>query len=331
VAPPPMPSGLTRLVFSQADVTLDGVTVVNSSWGSVDVTFTGSSTIQYFNLSVNDAWQVQNLPIVSTEGSGVTQTQTVNFPLGTPDGVLVQSIRFGSAWTSSVLSSPPPSVNSAFVARRTVAMFTAEEGETLPYTQPLPVIGGPVAPVATARQVARVPQVGVNSGVPNQEVGVNECVPGAISNSLQFLKNQGLKLNDADITIDKMKDATCWTADGAPVAPTPWWEKKDMYMQANGLPVTTTTTMSFADAINALNKHCDVELRVPGHAAVVTGVVALANGDYGIIVQHDTNQGAAGGTRSEVVIYRASDGTLWDGTWINGKPFDRFVIECPKT
>jgi len=181
--------------------------------------------------------------------------------------------------------------------------------------------------------VARVPAPAFNFGVPNQEVGPNECVPGAISNSLKFLQMQGLKLPDAMISIDAMKMATGWTmAGGAPTTtfnPPAWWDRKNTYMQNNKLPVTTTTSMSFADALAALGKHCDIELRVQGHAAVVTGIVPLANGDYGIIIQHDTDQGAAGGTKSEVVIYKSSDGTLWDGWGINGKALDRFVIECP--
>lgn len=55
-----------------------------------------------------------------------------------------------------------------------------------------------------------------NFGVPNQEVGNNECVPGAISNSLKFLQMQGLKLPDDKISIDAIKPATGWTPAGAP-------------------------------------------------------------------------------------------------------------------
>jgi hypothetical protein len=312
---PPPPSGPTLALF-QVDATLDGSTIVNSDWGSADLTFVGSSSVQYFNLSLNGFWAVQNMPVLSNEGSGVIQTQTFNFALGVPSGTAVSSMSYGLTLSTTLLSSPPPATGTASVSDRTVVIATGEAGESLFQTPARPAIGSAVAPsganplkVLQDQVVARKPAPAFNYGVPNQEVGVNECVPGAISNSLKFLQMQGLKLPDAMISIDAMKMATGWTPDGAPTAPTPWWDLKNMYMQKNGLPVTTTTSMSFADALAALGKHCDVELRVPGHAAVVTGIVPLANGDYGIIVQHDTDQGAAGGTKSEVVIYKSSDGT----------------------
>jgi hypothetical protein len=331
----PPPGGPTLDLF-QVDATLDGATVVNSDWGSADLTFVGSSSIQYFNLSLNGFWAVQNMPVLSNEGSGVIQTQTFNFALGVPSGTPVSSMGYGLSLSTTILSGPPPTTDTASVGDRTVLIATGEEGESLFQTPARPSIGGAVASsgasplkVLQDQVVARVPAPAFNFGVPNQEVGVNECVPGAISNSLKFLQMQGLKLPDAMISIDAMKMATGWGPAGAPTAPTPWWSLKDMYMKKNGLPVTTTTSTSFADALAGLGKHCDIELRVPGHAAVVTGIVPLANGDYGIIIQHDTNQGAAGGTKSEVVIYKSSDGTLWDGWSVNGKKFDRFVIECP--
>jgi hypothetical protein len=332
VLPPP---GSPTLALFQVDATLDGTTIVNSDWGSADLTFVGSSSVQYFNLSLNGFWAVQNMPVLSNEGSGVIQTQTFNFALGVPSGTPVSSMSYGLVLSTTLLSSPPPATGTASVSDRTVVIATGEEGESLFQTPARPAIGSAVAPSGASPlkvqqgQVARVPAPAFNFGVPNQEVGLNECVPGAISNSLKFLKMQGLNLPDALISIDAMKTATGWTPAGAPTAPTAWWDRKNTYMQNNHLPVTTTTSMSFADALAALGRHCDVELRVPGHAAVVTGIVPLANGDYGIIIQHDTDQGAAGGTKSEVVIYKSSDGTLWDGWSINGKTFDRFVIECP--
>jgi len=330
--------GSPDLALFQVDATLDGSTIVNSDWGSADLTFVGSSSVQYFNLSLNGFWAVQNMPVLSNEGSGVIQTQTFNFALGVPSGTTVSSVSYGLALSASVLSSPPPSTGTASVSDRTVVIATGESGESLFQSPARPAIGSAAAPSGISPLKVLVDQVArqapaFNFGVPNQEVGNNECVPGAISNSLKFLQMQGLKLPDDKISIDALKPATGWTpAGGASTStfnPPAWWDRKNTYMQNNKLPVTTTTSMSFADALTALGKHCDIELRVQGHAAVITGIVPLANGDYGIIIQHDTNQGAAGGTKSEVVIYKSSDGTLWDGWGINGKRLDRFVIECP--
>lgn len=327
---------VVALELSQIDATLDGATVLDSDWGSADLTFVGTPELQYFNLSLDGFWAVQNMPVLSNEGDGVIQTQTFNFALGVPSGTKVSSVGYGFTLSTTYHTSPPPADSTAAVGDRAVTILTGEEGESLFQTPARPAIGSqfpPFSPFFLAQPVERVRRPAFNSGVPNQEVGKNECVPGAISNSLKFLQMQGLKLPDAAISIDALKPATGWTPAGASTAtfnPPPWWERKDQYMQDNGLPVTTTTTTSLPDALAALDKHCDIELRVPGHAAVVTGIVPLANGDYGIIIQHDTKQGMEGGTKSEVVIYKA-DGTLWDGSGINGKELDRFVIECPKT
>jgi hypothetical protein len=331
---PELSGGTTAIEISQVDATLDATTVVDSDWGSADLTFVGSPALQYFNLSLDGFWAVQNMPVLSNEGDGVIQTQTFNFALGVPSGTPVSTVGYGLELSTAVRTGPPPVTATAAVGDRTVVIATGEEGENLFQTPAQPAIGS-AAFVLTLRdrvdEVRKRRKPAFNSGVPNQEVGENECVPGAISNSLKFLQMQGLKLPDDKISIDAMKPATGWTPAGAPTGDNPWWQRKDKYMQDNGLPVTTTTSTNFADALAALDKHCDIELRVPGHAAVVTGIVPLANGDYGIIIQHDTEQGKPGGTKSEVVIYKASDGTLWDGWSVNGKTFDRFVIECPKT
>ncbi len=321
-----------RVAFSQVDATLDATTVLDSAWGSVDLTFAGTAAIQYFNLTVGAVWAVQNLPILSNEGVGTMHTQTVNFPLGVQDGTRVDAIAYGSSLTSAVVTLPPAGTQTATVGRRTVVIASGEVGGTLQYNTPAPLVGGPVAQTG--------PTSAFNSGVPNQEAGLNECVPAAISNSLQFLKKRGLGLDDADITIEKMKEATAWDAeDGAPLAPIPWWDLKDQYMQRNGLPVITATTTSLEGALAGLDMHCDVEMRVDidnprpgepgGHVVVVTGLTKLASGDWVITVQHDTMQGEPGGTKSEVVIYRSNDGTIWDGSGINGSKLGRFVVECP--
>jgi hypothetical protein len=191
-----------------------------------------------------------------------------------------------------------------------------QEGEI---TEGQVLVGGPAVVLNSA----------FNHLVPNQEVDHNECVPGALSNSLLFLQQRHGLTYPQGVGIDEMKIATEWTEAGAPLTPTPWWDLKDNFMQANGFPITTTTTTSFAEAAQALRDDCDVEIRVPGHAAVVTAIIPLMTGDIGIMVKHDTLQGQPGGLKTELLLYQGATGTLWDGMWFDGKPFDRFVIECP--
>jgi len=141
----PPPGGPTLALF-QVDATLDGSTIVNSDWGSADLTFVGSSSVQYFNLSLNGFWAVQNMPVLSNEGSGVIQTQTFNFALGVPSGTPVSSMSYGLTLSTTLLSSPQPATGTASVGDRAVLIATGEEGESLFQTPARPAIGSAVAP-----------------------------------------------------------------------------------------------------------------------------------------------------------------------------------------
>src|SRR5262245_18572783 len=82
-APPPLPN----VSFFQLDVDFDGDKHKHSQWGSVDLDFVGSSALLYFNLTVQSGesgspvWRIQNLPVLSREGSDVEQSATFNFNL----------------------------------------------------------------------------------------------------------------------------------------------------------------------------------------------------------------------------------------------------------
>jgi hypothetical protein len=267
---------------------------------------------------------VRNLPILSTEGDGVVQTQTINFRV-LPDDVSpsspVGSVDLMATLTFQTQATAPNSpVVDPFFSLRIVLIDSGEQGQSLAHTTARTVVGGSATEWA------------FNGPLPNQDVGAGECVPGAISNSLIFLNEAHLlNIPDNEISIDATKIATGWSAGGAPLSPTPWWDLKQAALNADPMiPVTTITTQSFDQAIAALHDDCDVEFRAPGHVAVVRGLIKLANGNRGVVIQHDTHQGWIGGTKREIVIFDATDGTLLSGWGFDGKLFDRFIIECPE-
>ncbi|MCX6625140.1 MAG: hypothetical protein NTY38_29585 [Acidobacteria bacterium] len=295
----------------QLNLNLDGNVATHSDWGSVDVSFDRSTTLKYVNFSINGSWQVQNMAVSGIPGTG-DQEVTFNFFIGAT----------GTDWTGSALigysfddvpSGIPAGSALMVVTPRTVTVFAGDTGGGAAPTPAAPAVGDEV-----------VTSYSASADFPNQEVGEGECVPGAISNSLQYLKNRGMPVNGADITVAKMKDATGWAAGGAPVG---WWDTKKKYMADNGYPVDTSTTGDPDKAGQALDNGDDVELRVPGHAAAVVGIKKLANGKYEITVAHDTDQGNAGGTKTEAGIYDPGTGLITGITWMDGKKLDRFVVE----
>ena len=76
------PANAQTLEFYQLDFDIEGVITLNSDWGVVDLSYIGSSEILYFNLTVNGSWQIQNIPVLSSEGVGYPQTQSFWFDLG---------------------------------------------------------------------------------------------------------------------------------------------------------------------------------------------------------------------------------------------------------
>ncbi|MFM6408205.1 MAG: hypothetical protein ACKPGT_27555, partial [Microcystis sp.] len=77
---------ITGITFNQANFDLDSDITTNSNWGQTDLSFIGSSDFQYFNLVVNGNWLIQDDPLLSIEGSGISQTLTFNFDLGNTIG-----------------------------------------------------------------------------------------------------------------------------------------------------------------------------------------------------------------------------------------------------
>ncbi|RLF30793.1 MAG: hypothetical protein DRJ99_01480 [Thermoplasmata archaeon] len=301
--------------FIQLNLNLEGTLITDSCWGEAIIEYEQDDEIMYLNLAVNEEWIVQNLPIMPVGNEFV-----IDFDLKIENGTEVTYLEYAYELTSNPLETMPSDFQTAIVRDGSVTMYSGETGITPTFTIPKIMIGCGIVDGAWHKL----------TDIVNQPCGIAECVPAAISNSLKFLnKKHGLGMNDNDISIDKMKTATGW-ANGCPFG---WRDKKKRYMEDNKYPIETTIYDEKVDLdkiIKEIRRGQDVELRVPGHAAMIAGIVKLANGKYVFGIAHDTKQGQNGGEQIQFSVYDPTTGKFTNGKWINGRKLSRIIVECPK-
>ncbi|MEW6280310.1 MAG: carboxypeptidase-like regulatory domain-containing protein, partial [Candidatus Eremiobacterota bacterium] len=281
------------LYFRQLSFRLDGATTDSTAWGQVRVCLPNPDALQvmYFNLQVGDNWAVQNLPLQALDLQPNSFFDIfVNFDLGVTPGQAITQIMALPSLSAQPISSLPTVLLDVPVAPDTLTFnsgllnFPASL-----YPPPGLFAGGNSILLATLANFDRKDF--------NQDVGLNECVPGACSNSLKFL-NANSTVDISPVTsIDEMKKATGW-ADGCGVG---WAQLKNDYMTNGNHPITTENTESFETAMEAIKAGKDVELTGGWHAAMVVGITKLDNGNWSVQVAHDTKQGEAGGTKVETL------------------------------
>jgi len=326
----------------QVDYTIDDVTVYDSSFGAVDVTYEGKSSVQYFNLLYNEAWVIRNIPLLSCEGVDTEQTVTMSFDLGVQDGVDVTSAVVASSVDDEPREEPPEVTYPIAIITWVVRIFQGED-----------IIGSLISiPVNEfGMEVDGNNWSCINTSIENQEADLNGCVPTAISNSLKYLKKRHPtklgNVSDDDIDVDSMEDAVDYVQDQGVFGGT-WPDDKDQYMKDNNIPITTrkfpagmnnanseASAQDCETALEELKKGQDVELRGRGHTVMIVGMAKLKNGKWVIYVAHDTDQGDLpnhrGGQRVEKVMYDPSAANpVAEGGWaLNGNSIRGFVVECP--
>jgi hypothetical protein len=320
----------TSAEFVQLNFNYDGTETLHSDWGAIDLTFSGSNTMFYLNLSVNGSWVIQNVPFQSLQSNGELQTRRFWFPIGSP-GIEVEQIIYGYTVTPVMMLNQPFEDDIALVEQDYVEIYSSFFDPT----------GDPSlnVPDPAVNQVGGKPAQKTHSHrlFPNQEAGVNECVPTGISNSLKFLKDHhGLIMTEDDMSIDSLKIGTGWTALGCPRPG--WVDNKKNYVRDKKLPVTTRKLdgpKNIASIGQEIKDGQDVEMDIKwkgrgAHAVAITEWIDLGGGRYQIGVTHDKEQGTPGGTVTENAIYDSNTGT-WTGAMSNGTNDFFFVVECPTT
>ena len=318
-----IPSPAQTLQFSQIDFNLDGNFTPDSGWGAVDFTFTGSNDVLYFNLSVNGTWQVLDMPVLTTEDVGTSQTQRFTFDLGVPDGVDVSSLNYGYTLTTAPTGVMPPSTVSAAVLPDAYEVYASGGTVDFPTT---PGTAGPTQGSTTTSGSSAV-----HKNFPNQQAGPRECAPTAVSNSCKFLKaKHGLPIADSSISIAKMKTAVGFIAGWGSPRDT-FWSNKKAYMKAHKIPITTKKVekADIAKIIPEIKDGQDVEMEIFGHTVAVTGIKDLGGGKYSVTVAHDKKQSDPNkGNVTETATYDKSTGK-WSGALKMYKGINYFVVECP--
>jgi hypothetical protein len=307
--------------FEQISFVLPGgeVLVPQSEWAFALVSAPRDSADRYVNVSVDENWVVENLILPAMATAEDSVSFAYSFGLGVTRGDTVKTLRYGLAVTPEPLGTAPDSRSQAAVTQTRVTL-TCRDGAPPELATGTRARGGKIVPGSRARHNA--PKT-----IPNQEAGTNECAPVGVSNSLQWLNGRyDLGLADADISIDAMKAAVGWQAEGAPAD---WAARKDAHMQASGFPVTTRYTRSIEEARDGIREGCDVELDLDGHVAVIVGMAQFEDGSWQIELREDLEQGARR-RREEPHPMARYDPTSRRFT---GKGYDMvvdgFVVECP--
>ena len=332
-----------QLKFEQLDINLDGNLFENTEWGALDFTYIGQETIMYLNLNVQESWQIQNAPIMSSEGVGVEQTLTFYFDLGNSRGDDVTMVMFTYSFTTEPLPDIP--LGYFFAAPvadgRLIRYIGVEAGGQGELEDAGPMQGGQADAVERTRHDP-------NSS-PNQESDPNECTPTAVSNSLKFL-NQDRGLGLENIDPEDMKEAVGWNNEGG--APDNWPELKDAYMKKHGIPIKTRETADMSELADEINKKKqDVEISIEwqivftegdppvsrlesyAHTMCVLDCIPIVDADgnvtgYTLVLADDREQGEAGGLKVVEAKYDCHDNRLLIPGYRHAN-FKRAVIECP--
>jgi hypothetical protein len=319
------------LQFHQLNFNFDGTITNNSEWGVVDVTFMGVDQIMYLNLTIDTAYAIENIPVLSTRGTGVMQTQRFWFDIKA-GGLPVESV-VHSLMLTPTTNTKPSYFSTSLVTPDQVTIFTGLTGGA-------PGGGGPGPAGKQKGGKALDPAPKMHKNFPNQESPTNYCVPTGVSNSLQWLNTKnGLGMAANDISINRLAKAFGTTTANGTVRNTIYKSKKD-YCKLKKLPITTRkfSGSQIGNVAKEIKNGQDVELMVnwigqggKGHCVAITGITDHGNGKFSLVITHDKEQNQAGGTQDENATYDKNT-KKWGGALANasGQSGDiMFLVECP--
>lgn len=313
--------------FSQADIDLDGTVQNNSPWGYAQTVISSRSVVLYFNLVVNGAWSVQNLPISQQpeEQDGDDFTILIPFALGVESGSDVASMEAQLSVTEGPIASAPTGAVSLAVGARQFTIYGS-------------ILEGAGAASNRSRIFANfakeeplAPQGGQSKSIshpadfPNQEAPTHgACVKTAVSNSLTFLNERWkLGLSNSVTNIAGAKEMVM-TPEGE--SSRHWSEHKDNYMKNQNppIPITTRAATSWDEVYDLICQGMDVEIettwfdkakqRELSHCMAVVGITLGADGKVTVEVAHDGEQEKEGGILREPLNYDGTTATFTSGS-----------------
>ncbi|HEY0511978.1 MAG TPA: hypothetical protein VGH73_08740 [Thermoanaerobaculia bacterium] len=276
-------------------------------------------------------WVVQNLFLqYEDENFLLGSHPSVKFPLPTPNTLRVPQLSYQLSVTPEPLAVAP---SGAFARARVEPMDYQVGGYLNGGSEktdfPLrirPWVGssldrqGKLAIVMDRQASTKV----APADLPAINEGVNGCAPAGVARSVQYmLGNQGTKfpLSAQDIYNELYGDmgttAANGTASGQAIA-----NGKGQFAGNHNLNINTTLSQngigSIGNAMNTLNAGGDVEVLIrwpdgSGHVAMISSIVARADGTYQITYVDDPHQGDGVAQNEEVVIIVNANGTITSG------------------
>lgn len=332
----PVQSSIALFQISFVDAS-GSVVLANSTWGDVEVTFTGAATTLYFTLDYNGGRVLTNIPLVSDAGVGTEITIDLPFALGNVEGTAVTSA------TVAYTLSPTKSASALRAAggKSAAANFVKPVILKTDYWNSDPY-GYPSQSTAGKNELGRDP---ANDGVvidgaahdipfPNQECpsGSNGTA-AAVSNSLLYLKTKfSLAIGDAGTPIDVAAMTAGWAHSPLDAS---WTGLKDAYMKDHGYGISTTETYDIYDVIAALKQGWDVEVfhedsGYPDFAHALTSVAIDTQNNVVTQEVWDSLPGQPGGQYRTQVWYKFDPSALSPhGSVLQSGNRSAFVIERP--
>jgi hypothetical protein len=313
--------------FSQLDYVFESGSVINSQWARLDLTYMGSSKIKYFNLNVNNSWRIQNIPLPSFAGAGVTQTFPISFPITDTIGELIR-INYGYRISDTILTVMPPQLKQDTVYSDSIIYSRAYGDSTYLSNNPvMPLIGGQVKDTSII----------ILADFPNQDCYRYESVPAASSNNALYINQiRSLGIDPDALSIAQMKEIVGFVPNsGSPN----WVNNKKQNMRDRNIPLESTVIYDMSlikDFLTDKNDVIiDVEHLVAGrpmiHSMAVVAIKELVDSNYVLFVAHDPKQGMGyGGTIIEMMTYDHTTGLFNGGSGLAGGAYlVQIVVESP--
>ena len=325
-----------NIVFSQLSLQLDGNSHNDTGWGRAHLSYDGDPNVstQFLNLVVNNATVARNLPVRPGDKPGQQIDLMLWVNLGVPDGTQVDQITYGCSVTPNrPIGAPDKDEETAEVKDAKIELWSDFWKETLTYQGPQSDkdrLWYPSTEYDVIDSAFHTWEL-----IQNQECGLGECFPAAISNSFKMmLRSHPKKLehlsddpnkdnDDTDIKTFKRGSWTGWVeADGAikgstagsttgmsndPEAGFNKFKAKLEFDPAYPFEAEIIDDPKDLNTIlEVIKKKGDCKLLGNAHAMLITGVISLKNGDYLFEIADDSDQGEAGGTDVRLVKYDTS-------------------------
>lgn len=268
---------------------------------------------------VSTTWSVQNLYLSYPDEAHLQESSpSVQFDLGVPNGVPLDSLDHVVSVTEEPLFDPPVGPLEPAAVRHSEYHTGGLDGggsglSTIPYTIG-PWVGGDFSTgFVTATAAALVG----GDGVAAVNEDKNGCAPGAVARSIHYL------LGDPSVNVQDIYDGLYGAMGTGPNGTSlgGMVGGKQAYNDANGLGIDTGLVAWDGDLgalMDALAAGADVEILIRwngggGHAAMVTGITQLSNGQYQITYVDDPNQGNGVAENAEHTITVNPDGSFAGG------------------